>query len=373
MFKQTNEPLSERLLKEALSDMGMYRHYTSLNENDKEKFHFSFISKIFDSIKKKKDIMDSRKLDESKGDFEKLDSFEHIHEAIKYIESTYNRNRDIMNQLEYDTIIERLTVIKSSISYLSKYKRQFVEGYHLNKDSVIYMYRSVCIAIIVSVNFILAYSMDYERQTDNTFIVVFKKRHAYNQSNVNTTITLIDQLKIFNKLCESGKMDTTLKKLLEENMKMAGEGDNMVLQEMPILMTLSGIVLGAIAVFIILKRIVYVFFMLKQQMSSYLLNLADFVELNTHGLKNRNMNMDPKKKREIIAKQEKQVQRLRNMAEYLAVNDETAVKEAEKDVQQDIKEISQGDQNIADQLNNPGNNINTIDNNNDHLANGSIF
>ena len=273
-------------------------------------------SNLYKKIVAKVDKIDYGTIARSKGDITKIENFDEMNECIDII-------RDIVKQYNQDT--EPLDTVSTAIVNIRDRKDMFTKAYTLNIDFPIIVYENMVLAIVSSVSFMIATSIEYIKNSEtNTFEVALDKV-AYKKTSENM---LFNDLRRFNKLVKSGKFDKSMNDIIAANAK---NFDGAAVLAVATILILSTQLLP------ILQELVYFYFYSIQSISDYFGIQADLLQLNAANVVYRD-DLTTEQKDKIVKKQNKIVDIFRKISNVFAIDMKSTEKKATKEIAKDNKE-----------------------------------
>ena len=320
----------------------LYLEYYYLTENIKAKVENVIIEKLFTMIKARYNELDLVIVHQTGGDITKLHNFNYVLEVIKFGEEYLVPKLNLKeNQTQFKAVTALLTnylnTIKMTIANMQKFKPDFMHAYQSNNEFVKFLYASTVTGLIMTTNLLFTFMIDYvkDNQSDS-FVIEFKK--SFSGDRLTLLQTLIGNVGKFNELCDKGNINAIFNKPMTEQTNLNEEAISTGF------MLLFGIA-GAIALFYSIKGLVWYFYKVRQSVSDYLEVLAEMVQLNAEMIKNQK---DPvakkmfggfKSNKEIVAKQEKWVVRLRSWAKKMDVSVDMADSEIKRESPKEDKSL----------------------------------
>jgi hypothetical protein len=284
--------------------------YNRLSEAEKRGVAAELVNSVFLTIKEKSLSIKCPEIEASKGDITKMKGFEDLEKSISFLMSMYS------NSSVVDAPKEILD-LNECLMYLVKYKKQFIAGFNSKNLAIQFLYKSITMALINATVLLIAMTIEYAKDSLNTYKVVFKK----NASKTASINFFVENIRKFNAQCKSGKITLFFDSV--------SSPDVSIVKESFVGITLSAIAI-VIAVIWIIKEFVYYFFYARESISSYLKYLSTFLDMNASSLGN---NM--KGTRE---KQERLSKWLYDMSEKISLDSKVNTKKAEDDIREDDKE-----------------------------------
>ena len=320
-----------------ISDRFTRKALLTLNEADQNTVLVALTSKLYDSIVNKVDEIDFGDIPNTKGDITKLPNYEKIRECISII-------RDILVEYKEDTA--PVDEVSNALSHISTRKEMFERAFRTDAELPIITYNSIVLAIVNSVSYMIATSIEFiKTPNQDTFKIVLDKV-GYARSKHSL---LYNNLKRFNKCCESGEFDKAMEHVIQQRI------DNKAMREGAISTTVAG-VLGASAVTIaivaiianiipILRELVFFFYYTRMRVSDFFDIQADLLQMNAHNL---DTSSDRADKDRVVSKQLKVVEMFRKIANKISFTGRKAEVSAEKEITASSKKMKLGD--VVDEM-----------------------
>ena len=320
-----------------ISDRFTRKALLALNEADQNTVLVALTSKLYDSIVNKVDEIDFGDIPNTKGDITKLPNYEKIRECISII-------RDILVEYKEDTA--PVDEVSNALSHISTRKEMFERAFRTDAELPIITYNSIVLAIVNSVSYMIATSIEFiKTPNQDTFKIVLDKV-GYARSKHSL---LYNNLKRFNKCCESGEFDKAMEHVIQQRI------DNKAMREGAISTTVAG-VLGASAVTIaivaiianiipILRELVFFFYYTRMRVSDFFDIQADLLQMNAHNL---DTSSDRADKDRVVSKQLKVVEMFRKIANKISFTGRKAEVNAEKEITASSKKMKLGD--VVDEM-----------------------
>lgn len=297
-----------------ISDRETMKSLVGIDEADKSKLLVSLTSKLYDKIVEKVDDINYGTIPASRGDITKIENFDSMSECLDIIYA-------ILKQYNQNT--EPVDTIMTAINNVRGRKDLFTKAYMMNAELPIVFYNTIVLSIVSSISFLIATSIEFIKNPGDDSFSVSIDKVAYVRTSNNL---LLNNLRKFNASCAKGELDRSLNECMKIHTKnMSGT-----------MMVLSGLALIGLAKVIIpiLQELTYFFFATPQSISDYFAVQADLLQMNTSNIVYRDIDEDKKKK--IISKQLKIVDRFRKISNFFNIEYKRAekkgreTKEAEK-------------------------------------------
>lgn len=341
----------ERYINEYLVEHGIVKASNLAYLSEEEKAHIAdgIVTKLYSSIKKKALSANFGEIDITKGDVTKLKNYSDITNAVNYLNKIANKGS------EGNDLKKVIPVLEGALDMLRSHKSAFQKAYSSKNNMVKYLYESSTIAVIQVTSHAVSEAVTYVNAG------------TYIESKPTKTRTLLknNSLKSLEKLVEmnkNNKLNSALGELatLHESMRLNKLANaDMELEQLTEAEKLSQMVgdiidnldskagevvekigkvtnssafkngikalkyLGAIlAILQCIRPMIGIFISSRIKLSQYLEQLADFVELNSSNVTDK----------DVKQKQQKWAERLRKMAQKISVDQSVASNRAEEEI-----------------------------------------
>lgn len=278
----------------------------TMDKSDIHQVNGTLLQELYKSVLERKDV-DFGDIPKSNGDIEKVKYYKTTVESLDTLTELYRKNN--IDEPAINTV-------KQAISNLKAFKNQFAMGFKANHQLVMMVYNTTVMAVIDATSNLIA--------TYTNFIVSADPTYTINNSHDKFRgCVSVDSLVKFNQSCENGQLAKALNFSIDEK-KNAFLGAETVVTGV-VIMTLLSIVP-------ITRELIYFFYRSRVKLSDYLETQATFLEMNK--LATEASNASPQKRDKVIKKQEKTIQKLRKLADKIAINDvdtRDVVKKQQKD------------------------------------------
>ena len=194
----------------------------------------------------------------------------------------------------------------------------------MNVELPIVFYNTIVLSIVSSVSFLIATSIEFIKNPGDDSFTVSLDKVAYVKTSHNL---LLDNLRKFNTSCTKGDLDRSLNECMKVYSKNLS-GTAIVLSSIALL-TLAKVIIP------ILQELTYFFFAVPQSISDYFAVQADLLQMNTSNVIYRDIDEDKKKK--IINKQLKIVDKFRKISNFFNIEYKKAEKKTKESRDADKK------------------------------------
>lgn len=282
----------------------------SLTEADTSALSNELVSKLYQSIVNKSHV-DFGAIPLSKGRVEKYEGTSNMIQTLDILEDVAKSYGTKAKDLNY-----YVQIVKTAIVNLSENSRYFEAGYKTNNDYCILMYNSILLACIESTSYLVSSYIDSTRRVDgSSYFVLIKDPKRQGE-------VLLTNLQKFNNLCTSGDLGKSLKQSI------ANEHKNFTGTALVTAVVAVGISMSIIPA---IRELIFLFYYSRMKVSDYLEQQAMFLEANKLNIVN-NTGMDPQKKKAVIEKQNKTINRLRAISDKIAVEYSLAQSKSNKEI-----------------------------------------
>ena len=298
-----------------ISDRETMKSLVGIDEADKSKLLVSLTSKLYDKIVEKVDDINYGTIPASRGDITKIENFDSMSECLDIIYA-------ILKQYNQNT--EPVDTIMTAINNVRGRKDLFTKAYMMNAELPIVFYNTIVLSIVSSISFLIATSIEFIKNPGDDSFSVSIDKVAYVRTSNNL---LLNNLRKFNASCAKGELDRSLNECMKIHTKnMSGT-----------MMVLSGLALIGLAKVIIpiLQELTYFFFATPQSISDYFAVQADLLQMNTSNIVYRDLDEDKKKK--VIGRQLKIVDRFRKISNFFNIEYKKAEKKGRESREADKK------------------------------------
>jgi hypothetical protein len=304
--------------------------YNTLSEENKEMFSKQIVAAIVKSIEDRSYALDNKMIDTSKGDLTKLENYSYIQNSLELLNNM---------QASSDQKIPFLNDLNDAHKNIIAFKDDFEKGYKLKKEVIQIFYAEIVLALIESISFVIAVSIDYIKDPLGNFESSVK----YNIEKLNKYPTVnIECLQKFNGMAVNGDLKLFFTTVYT-NKKSSINEDSVFIDLLSAGLSLIseiGWILAIIARFIpsipeILRMLVSMSYAKKVATADYLRLQAQYIELN---IARQNNLENPNTK--AIKKQEKIMKKLIKLADKIDIDQKTTSKAVRNDIEKQNKNIS---------------------------------
>ena len=275
--------------------------------------------KLFQSVLDKKHI-DFGSIPKSKGNIKD-------YEGYSAMESTLNTIKDLATENKAGDVINYVDIVQKAIENLSSMSVAYQKGFQFKNEYIAMEYNSYVYFCIEATTALIYSFVEYIKRPDtDTFTMVIK------DSKLRADEFYFEQLKKFNMVCDT--QGVNYRKMLDS---MAVSKDNFIGTTTAI--GIATVIAAAIAIIPITRAVVYQVYHIRGNISEQLDIQAEFMEMNKSCVE-ANSALTVQKKKEIVAKQEKLVKRLRKLSDTIRVKSSKSVEVATRETKNENKSLT---------------------------------
>lgn len=272
--------------------------------------------KLFQSVLDKKHI-DFGSIPKSKGNIKD-------YEGYSAMESALNTIKDLATENKAGDVINYVDIVQKAIENLSSMSVAYQKGFQFKNEYIAMEYNSYVYFCIEATTALIYSFVEYIKRPDtDTFVMVIKN------SKLRADEFYFEQLKKFNMVCDT--QGVNYRKMLDS---MAVSKDNFIGTTTAI--GIATVIAAAIAIIPITRAVVYQVYHIRGNISEQLDIQAEFMEMNKSCVE-ANSALTVQKKKEIVAKQEKLVKRLRKLSDTIRVKSSKSVEVATRETKNENK------------------------------------
>ena len=303
-----DEPLEAVNILRANTPIEEQYDLTMLLEAAKPQVHSSLLGTLYKQINEFRKV-NYEIIDASRGDFKNLSFYDELEKTHKFLKDEIK-------------VGEELDIIDTAKHNVIKMKKSFEEGYKLESDVVILLYETTVHAIVDATSVLITV----------TATSVVKTKEACSRHSLN-------MLRRFNKAVEKGSLQKALRAANEQ--AFFDSGAMTIAKEEVLATALSALVgAGLILAFIpIIRELVFYFYYTRMKISDYLDQLSMYIKINEVEVRN-NPKFDEAKKKDIIEKQNKWIERLDYLSDKIRVNQSRGEREAKEQIKEENAKIT---------------------------------
>lgn len=275
--------------------------------------------KLFQSVLDKKHI-DFGSIPKSKGNIKD-------YEGYSAMESTLNTIKDLATENKAGDVINYVDIVQKAIENISSMSVAYQKGFQFKNEYIAMEYNSYVYFCIEATTALIYSFVEYIKRPDtDTFVMVIKN------SKLRADEFYFEQLKKFNMVCDT--QGVNYRKMLDS---MAVSKDNFIGTTAAI--GIATVIAAAIAIIPITRAVVYQVYHIRGNISEQLDIQAEFMEMNKSCVE-ANSALTVQKKKEIVAKQEKLVKRLRKLSDTIRVKSSKSVEVATRETKNENKSLT---------------------------------
>lgn len=275
--------------------------------------------KLFQSVLDKKHI-DFGSIPKSKGNIKD-------YEGYSAMESALNTIKDLATENKAGDVINYVDIVQKAIENLSSMSVAYQKGFQFKNEYIAMEYNSYVYFCIEATTALIYSFVEYIKRPDtDTFVMVIKN------SKLRADEFYFEQLKKFNMVCDT--QGVNYRKMLDS---MAVSKDNFIGTTAAI--GIATVITAAIAIIPITRAVVYQVYHIRGNISEQLDIQAEFMEMNKYCVE-ANSALTVQKKKEIVAKQEKLVKRLRKLSDTIRVKSSKSVEVATRETKNENKSLT---------------------------------
>lgn len=275
--------------------------------------------KLFQSVLDKKHI-DFGSIPKSKGNIKD-------YEGYSAMESTLNTIKDLATENKAGDVINYVDIVQKAIENLSSMSVAYQKGFQFKNEYIAMEYNSYVYFCVEATTALIYSFVEYIKRPDtDTFTMVIK------DSKLRADEFYFEQLKKFNMVCDT--QGVNYRKMLDS---MAVSKDNFIGTTAAI--GIATVIAAAIAIIPITRAVVYQVYHIRGNISEQLDIQAQFMEMNKSCVE-ANSALTVQKKKEIVAKQEKLVKRLRKLSDTIRVKSSKSVEVATRETKNENKSLT---------------------------------
>lgn len=275
--------------------------------------------KLFQSVLDKKHI-DFGSIPKSKGNIKD-------YEGYSAMESTLNTIKDLATENKAGDVINYVDIVQKAIENISSMSVAYQKGFQFKNEYIAMEYNSYVYFCIEATTALIYSFVEYIKRPDtDTFVMVIKN------SKLRADEFYFEQLKKFNMVCDT--QGVNYRKMLDS---MTVSKDNFIGTTTAI--GIATVIAAAIAIIPITRAVVYQVYHIRGNISEQLDIQAEFMEMNKSCVE-ANSALTVQKKKEIVAKQEKLVKRLRKLSDTIRVKSSKSVEVATRETKNENKSLT---------------------------------
>lgn len=293
----------------------------SVDESDQNSILLSLTGKLYQMIIDKIDEIDFGDIPESAGDVTMLNSYDKIVDSIDTLTK-------ILQQ--YKQPLDTIDQIRAALDNLENDRDLYKRGFQFKVDIIITTYNTIVLGIISSISYMIAVTVDFIKNPNSQeFKLVFMKAGVARTKDSLVYSNLVS----FNQSCRKGQIRNAFTPLLKAKVKNFAAS---TLATIAAGMAIASIIINILP---ILREMTYYFFVGRVRISQYFDLQADLLEMNASSVLNGDEASVSDAKR-VANKQISIASRFRKLANFFAINDNKADKDASKMIKDDSKAMN---------------------------------
>lgn len=308
-----NEVISEYF---DLTDSNTLDVLLGINEADQNRAIENLTAKLYQIILNKVTDIDFSSIERSKGNITNIEGYDNLLESVNVLKGIL---------VEYRQDLSPINTVQEAISNIQSRTDEWVKAFNLKMDLPIIIYNSIVLAIVSSISFLIATSIEFIKDagSDTFTIKLDKVSYVKNKENL-----LFENLKKFNSSCKNGELDRSLDHIFKEGKKQL-LGTSLAVTTIVSTVAIIGIVMSIVP---LTRELIFFFYNTKQNISDYFTIQADLVQMNAEYVKNNEGIRTAAERKEIAKKQQKIADEFRKIGNSLAISLKTGEKSTEKDI-----------------------------------------
>lgn len=283
-------------------------------------------SSLYEDIINKGHI-DFGDIERSKGDIEKYSGFE-------CMKNTINTLIDLSTEQNNKNVLEYTKIVQSAVENISRLSKYYTIGFHTNSELVMLEYNTMVYTTVEATSTLLYTFVDYMKNPITTAIDI-----KLVDTKLRANLFYFEQLTKFNSIA----MTPNHIKMLQN----VGKGDRDNFIGSTAVLGYSAIILAAVSIIPIIRKIIYCVYYLRADLSLALQQQASFLEMNKLCVES-NSEFSPEKKKKVLEKQKAQMNVLLKLSDKLKVKDSKAISEANRDLEKSNKSYTKS--NISNKI-----------------------
>lgn len=307
----TDQEKTARLISEQFENIS-YLQVANLSEEARLGINKKLVTTLMTSIIDKTTEMDYDLVEETKGDITKLDNYDIIVSNIKFMIELENeigeRNEDIH-------------AVQDALDNIKKYERYWISGYKLKNEPLKIFYNNLVISLISASNFLISVYIDFVKDPLGTYTCHLKSNNSLGKG---LPASHLKSLKRFNAMCQDGDTIRVLESLLPHK-NLGG---------LAVVAVATGVL---VALLLLIREIVYWYYETRTKLSNKLAAQANFFEMHRPQI---STNQSPK---EVAKRQKKLIDNLQKASDAIRVDDVTASRNSQMDINKENKTASIND------------------------------
>nr|DAW33882.1 MAG TPA: hypothetical protein [Caudoviricetes sp.] len=275
--------------------------------------------KLFQSVIDKKHI-DFGGIPKSKGNIKD-------YEGYSAMEGTLNTIKDLAAENRAGDVIKYVDIVQKAIENISNMSISYQKGFQAKNEYIAMEYNSYVYFCVEATTALIYSFVEYVKRPDSDTLVM-----AIKNSKLRADEFYFEQLKKFNMVCDT--QGVNYRKMLDS---MSNSRDNFI--GTTAVIGMATVMAAAIAIIPITRAVVYQVYYLRGNISEQLDIQAQFMEMNKTCVE-ANSALTVQKKKEIVAKQENLVKRLRKLSDTIRVKSSKSVEVTTRETKNENKSLT---------------------------------
>lgn len=275
--------------------------------------------KLFQSVIDKKHI-DFGGIPKSKGNIKD-------YEGYSAMEGTLNTIKDLAAENRAGDVIKYVDIVQKAIENISNISISYQKGFQAKNEYIAMEYNSYVYFCVEATTALIYSFVEYVKRPDSDTLVMVIKN-----SKLRADEFYFEQLKKFNMVCDT--QGVNYRKMLDS---MSNSRDNFI--GTTAVIGMATVMAAAIAIIPITRAVVYQVYYLRGNISEQLDIQAQFMEMNKTCVE-ANSALTVQKKKEIVAKQENLVKRLRKLSDTIRVKSSKSVEVTTRETKNENKALT---------------------------------
>ena len=291
----------------------------TVNESDQNGVLVALSNKLYKQIVDKVDEIDFGTIPKSAGDFTKIDNYETLVDCVKTI-------KDILGQYNQNTK-NNIDIVLESITHMENNKDIFTKAYTLNVELPIIIYNTIALSIVSSIGYMITSCIEFVKNPNSDTFDVAVDKVALKHTSQSL---LFKDLAKFNNFCSSGNFRKTMEFTINKT------SNNLVGDSFGV--ASIAWILGLILIIIpVIRELIYFFYFSRFSISNFFDAQYALLKMNSYNIE-INKDMDKKKRKEIVAKQNKIAELFKKVSNITKVEMKTGEGKTTKEISKLDKE-----------------------------------
>ena len=243
------------------------------------------------------------------------------------MEGTLNTIKDLAAENRAGDVIKYVEIVQKAIENISNMSISYQKGFQAKNEYIAMEYNSYVYFCVEATTALIYSFVEYVKRPDSDTLVMVIKN-----SKLRADEFYFEQLKKFNMVCDT--QGVNYRKMLDS---MSNSRDNFI--GTTAVIGMATVMAAAIAIIPITRAIVYQVYYLRGNISEQLDIQAQFMEMNKTCVE-ANSALTVQKKKEIVAKQENLVKRLRKLSDTIRVKSSKSVEVTTRETKNENKSLT---------------------------------